>query len=77
MWNEANVVRVPGHKRRAHPQNYHEEVFDRLRAAIRDKSTQAEKKAALIDELRKLATDIKTPGHRLNKWVTDPDSECG
>ncbi|MBJ6765018.1 AHH domain-containing protein [Myxococcaceae bacterium JPH2] len=65
----ANKVRVPGHKG-PHPQEYHEEVFRRLRDATLECRSIQECRAALTSELQRLARQISTPGTRLNKLVT-------
>lgn len=65
----ANKVRVPGHKG-PHPQEYHEEVFRRLRAATLECRSIQECQAALTSELQRLGRQISTPGTRLNQWVT-------
>jgi hypothetical protein len=65
----ANKVRVPGHKG-PHPQEYHEEVFRRLRDATLECRSIQECRAALTRELQRLGRQISTPGTRLNKLVT-------
>ncbi|WP_224249703.1 AHH domain-containing protein [Hyalangium gracile] len=65
----ANKVRVPGHKG-PHPQEYHEEVFRRLRDATLECRSILECRAALTSELQRLGRQISTPGTRLNKLVT-------
>jgi hypothetical protein len=65
----ANKVRVPGHKG-PHPQEYHEEVFRRLRDATLECRSIQECWAALTSELQRLGRQISTPGTRLNKLVT-------
>jgi hypothetical protein len=65
----ANTVRVPGHKG-PHPQEYHEEVFRRLRDATLECRSIQECRAALTSELLRLGRQISTPGTRLNKLVT-------
>jgi hypothetical protein len=65
----ANKVRVPGHKG-PHPQEYHEEVFRRLRDATLECRSIQECRAALTRELQRLGQQISTPGTRLNKLVT-------
>ncbi|MCP3138946.1 AHH domain-containing protein [Pyxidicoccus xibeiensis] len=65
----ANRVRVPGHKG-PHPQDYHEEVFRRLREATDDCLTIQHCREGLMGELRALAVEIRTPATRLNKLVT-------
>jgi len=65
----ANKVRVPGHKG-PHPQEYHEEVFRRLRDATLECRSIQECRLALTSELQRLGRQISTPGTRLNKLVT-------
>ncbi len=65
----ANMVRVPGHKG-PHPQEYHEEVFRRLRDATLECRSIQECRAALTTELQRLGRQISTLGTRLNKLVT-------
>ncbi len=65
----ANKIRVPGHKG-PHPQEYHEEVFRRLRDATLECRSIQECRAALTSELQRLGRQISTPGTRLNKLVT-------
>ena len=65
----ANKVRVPGHKG-PHPQEYHEEVFRRLRDATLECRSIQDCRTALTSELQRLGRQISTPGTRLNKLVT-------
>ncbi|WP_218920841.1 AHH domain-containing protein [Melittangium boletus] len=65
----ANKVRVPGHKG-PHPQEYHEEVFRRLRDATLECRSIQQCRKALTSELQRLGQRISTPGTRLNKLVT-------
>jgi len=65
----ANKVRVPSHKG-PHPQEYHEEVFRRLRDATLECRSIQQCRAALTSELQRLGRLISTPGTRLNKLVT-------
>ncbi|ATB33772.1 AHH domain-containing protein [Melittangium boletus] len=65
----ANKVRVKGHVG-PHPQEYHEEIFDRLRDAIKGRQTMQESRESLTAELRRLAKEISTEGTELNKLVT-------
>ena len=65
----ANKVRVKGHVG-PHPQEYHEEIFDRLRDAIKGRRTMQESRESLTAELRRLAKEISTEGTELNKLVT-------
>jgi hypothetical protein len=65
----ANRVRVQGHKG-PHPQEYHEEIFERLRDATRDCGSMHQCREALVNVLGKLAREIRTKDTRLNKLVT-------
>ncbi len=65
----ANIVRVKGHKG-PHPQEYHEEVFQRLSDATQRCSSVQQCREALTAELRRLAREIATEGSDLHKLVT-------
>ncbi len=65
----ANKVRVRGHVG-PHPQEYHEEVHDRLRDAMKGCRSMQQCREALTAELRRLAREIATEGTYLNKLVT-------
>ena len=65
----ANKVRVRGHVG-PHPQEYHEEVLDRLRDAIKGCRSMQQCSEALTAELERLAKQISTEGTSLNKLVT-------
>ncbi len=65
----ANKVRINGHKG-PHPQEYHEEVYRRLREAMEGCSSVSQCKQALTSTLKELAAEIAAPGSRLNKLVT-------
>ncbi|WP_422724028.1 AHH domain-containing protein [Hyalangium rubrum] len=65
----ANKVRVRGHVG-PHPQEYHEEVFERLRRAMQDCSSIQRCQQALRAELRELAQEIAAESSYLNKLVT-------
>lgn len=65
----ANKVRVPGHKG-PHPQEYHEEIFRRLRDATLECRSIQQCREALTSELQRLGRIISTSGTRLNKLVT-------
>jgi truncated hemoglobin YjbI len=56
-------------ERRAHPQEYHEEVFDRLRDAMKGCRSMQQCREALTAELRRLAKELETEGTHLNKLV--------
>ncbi|WP_395857207.1 AHH domain-containing protein [Cystobacter fuscus] len=65
----ANKVRVKGHIG-PHPQEYHEEVYDRLNAATLECRGISQCQNALVAELRALAEEINTEGTKLNKLIT-------
>ncbi|WP_395851233.1 AHH domain-containing protein [Cystobacter fuscus] len=69
MEDEANKVRIPGHKG-PHPRAYHERVYQRLAGAVEDCTTTARCRDALTRELGKLARELKEVGSGLNKLVT-------
>ncbi|RKH06840.1 hypothetical protein D7V97_22075 [Corallococcus sp. CA053C] len=68
----ANKVRVRGHKG-PHPQEYHEEIFERLRDATRDCDSMRQCRELLVNILEKLAKEINTQNTLLNKLVTRTD----
>ena len=65
----ANIVRIRGHKG-PHPQEYHEEVYDRLNAATLECRSIQQCREALVAELRALADEIATEGSKLNMLIT-------
>ncbi|QRN97351.1 AHH domain-containing protein [Archangium violaceum] len=65
----ANFVRIRGHKG-PHPQEYHEEVYDRLNAATLECRSIQQCREALVAELRALASEIATEGSKLNRLIT-------
>ncbi|OJH33920.1 AHH domain-containing protein [Cystobacter ferrugineus] len=69
MEDTANKVRIPGHKG-PHPEEYHQEVYERLEKAVRRCKTTVQCREALTRELGKLAEQIKYVGSMLNKLVT-------
>jgi hypothetical protein len=66
----ANKVRVKGHKG-PHPEEYHQEVFDRLSEAMQGCRNVQQCGEALTRALQRLGRLISTPGTRLNKLVTE------
>nr|WP_244981450.1 AHH domain-containing protein [Corallococcus exercitus] len=64
-----NQVHVPGHKG-PHPQEYHEEVFERLRLATSTCRTIQQCRIDLTAALRILAKELVTENTWLNKLVT-------
>lgn len=65
----ANKVRVRGHQG-PHPEEYHQEVFRRLRDAMRGCRSMQQYRDALTAELKKLAQEISTEGTYLNRLIT-------
>jgi hypothetical protein len=65
----ANLVRIKGHKG-PHPQEYHEEVFERLFDATKRCRSMDQCREALTTELGRIAREISTPGTKLNRLVT-------
>jgi hypothetical protein len=65
----ANLVNLIGHVG-PHPEEYHQEVYERLQLALGHCRTAAECRSRLLAELDKLAADICKPGSRLNKLLT-------
>jgi hypothetical protein len=65
----ANIVRIRGH-RGPHPQEYHQEVYRRLREAVQGCRSINQCKGALKAALTELADEIATEGSKLNKLVT-------
>ena len=53
-----------------HPEEYHEEVYDRLLAAVRDCKTKAHCRSKLVEALAELAEKACTPGSHLNRLLT-------
>jgi hypothetical protein len=64
-----NLVYLKGHKG-PHPEEYHEEVFERLSRAIRGCGTVSQCRSNLMESLRKLAEEVCTPGSRLHRLAT-------
>jgi A nuclease family of the HNH/ENDO VII superfamily with conserved AHH len=69
MEEAANKVRVKGHKG-PHPKEYHQEVFDRLKAAVATCQTTAQCRESLTRQLKSLAEELQREGSRLNRLVT-------
>ncbi|MBE4746771.1 hypothetical protein G4177_01110 [Corallococcus sp. ZKHCc1 1396] len=65
----ANKVRVPGH-RGPHPQEYHEEVFERLTRATRNCKSLENCRESLTNALRGLASKILDTKSGLNRMIT-------
>ncbi|MFY0568989.1 AHH domain-containing protein [Archangium lansingense] len=69
MEDAANKVRVKGH-RGPHPKEYHQEIFDRLKAAVATCRTTAQCRESLTLQLKILAEELQREGSRLNRLVT-------
>lgn len=65
----ANIVYLRGHKG-PHPEEYHTEIFKRLRDALGNCRPGTECRARLIEELDRIAGDVCRPGAKLNKLAT-------
>ncbi|MFY0582877.1 AHH domain-containing protein [Cystobacter fuscus] len=64
-----NKVRIQGHKG-PHPAEYHKEVFGRIDQATLGCRGPAQCRAALVEELVKIARDLTTEGTKLRKLIT-------
>jgi len=64
-----NIIDVQGHKG-PHPEEYHNEVLQRLQVATNGCLTKQACRAALVGALKQLAKEISTPGTHLNRLVT-------
>jgi hypothetical protein len=69
MEDPANKMPLPGHYG-PHPERYHQIVFNALYDATRTCRSVVDCRAALTDQLRRLAKQIATPGTELNRLVT-------
>ncbi|WP_233595592.1 MULTISPECIES: AHH domain-containing protein [Corallococcus] len=65
----ANKVRIKGH-RGPHSREYHATVFERLGLAMKGCEGIAQCRAALVQELQKIALDLMTSGSNLRRFVT-------
>jgi hypothetical protein len=65
----ANQVRIQGHKG-PHSREYHQTVLDRIARAMQGCRGAAQCRAALVDELAKIAKDLTTTGTELRKLIT-------
>jgi hypothetical protein len=65
----ANIVYLMGHVG-PHPEEYHEEVFNHLRAALGDCKLQVDCRNRLTKALDRIAGDVCTSGSKLNKLAT-------
>ncbi|NNB87722.1 AHH domain-containing protein [Corallococcus exiguus] len=65
----ANQVRIQGH-RGPHPREYHAEVLSRLRRVMLGCQDAGQCRAALVDELARIAKELVTAGTKLRKLIT-------
>jgi hypothetical protein len=65
----ANIVYLRDHKG-PHPEEYHREIFKRLRDTLEGCRARTECRVRLVQELDKIAGEVCTPGSKLNKLVT-------
>ena len=73
--DQANLVQIKAH-RGPHPQAYHEAVMDEIRRATRSQMPGTSGyREALKRALANLAKEIRTPGSRLNRLITQTTSE--
>ncbi|WP_257460113.1 AHH domain-containing protein [Archangium lipolyticum] len=69
--DDANKVNLLGHFG-PHPEEYHEEIFRRLEDAIRFCRTQQQCRSRLLEELKRIADEVCTPGSRLHGLIAKP-----
>jgi len=69
MNDPANIVFLVGHQG-PHPEEYHEEVYKRLEAALGRCRAKAECRARLVEEFDGIAATLCKPGSKLHKLVT-------
>jgi hypothetical protein len=67
----ANLVYLAAHQG-PHPEEYHEEVYQRLQRALGRCRPPEQCRGNLVDALKSLASDVCTPGSRLHRLVTKP-----
>jgi hypothetical protein len=66
-----NRIYLKGHKG-PHPEEYHDEVYDRIQRAMRNCGTVAQCRSRLVTVLEQLADEICTPGSHLHRLMTKP-----
>ncbi|HVG62629.1 MAG TPA: AHH domain-containing protein [Hyalangium sp.] len=69
LQDQANKVNLFGHFG-PHPEEYHAEVFRRLREAVEDCRTQQQCRSKFVEALRKIADEVCTPGTKLHRLIT-------
>jgi hypothetical protein len=67
LQDQANRVNLLGHFG-PHPEEYHAEVFRRLRAAVADCRTQQQCRGKIVEALGRIADEVCTSGTKL-KWT--------
>jgi hypothetical protein len=67
--DEANKVNLQGHFG-PHPEEYHSEIFRRLEDAVRFCRTRQQCRSRLLDELKRIADEVCTPGTWLHSLTT-------
>lgn len=66
--DSANLIHIQGHEG-PHSEQYHREIFRRLRTVLIECTSPGECKQAFTNELKKIADDLCTPGTNLNKML--------
>jgi hypothetical protein len=64
-----NLIYLKGHQG-PHPEDYHQQVYDRLEAVLRRCRTPKECRTLFVEELERIATDVCTPGTELYRLLT-------
>jgi hypothetical protein len=64
-----NLVYLAGHKG-PHPEEYHEEVYERLQTAVARCRTREQCRSDLLRALKRLSEEVCTPGSRLHQLAT-------
>jgi hypothetical protein len=62
-----NIVKLPGH-RGPHSEKYHRAIYSLLKNATDGKRGETYKKA-LVNELKRIAKEVKTKGTELNRLL--------
>jgi hypothetical protein len=61
----SNKVHLPNHFGQ-HTELYHRRIYERLRNAVRDATTRAERREAILEELERIANDLLADPARLS-----------
>lgn len=69
LQDPANLVYLLRHEG-PHPEEYHQEVYRRIRDALGSCQTRAQCRSSLMDALERIAKDVCTPGSQLHGWAT-------